>query len=183
MVYEVKHVGTGKSTGNRHIDPVTEAFLEEDSSLTMDTVQISGVDTTYRKTSARLAARAKLLVRERLMTDGAEAAKTEFTVHLEGEDSGADLVSRSVARGRSHQEFISRIVGSARCTGHSECDAILADRATVVATPALEAAHLDASLIHEAAIGKIAGEQLMKLRTLGLTEEQAEEKIIAGFLK
>ena len=176
-------MGTGKSTGNRHIDPVTEAFLEEDSSLTMDTVQISGVDTTYRKTSARLAARAKLLVRERLMTDGAEAAKTEFTVHLEGEDSGADLVSRSVARGRSHQEFISRIVGSARCTGHSECDAILADRATVVATPALEAAHLDASLIHEAAIGKIAGEQLMKLRTLGLTEEQAEEKIIAGFLK
>lgn len=94
-------MGTGKSTGNRHIDPVTEAFLEEDSSLTMDTVQISGVDTTYRKTSARLAARAKLLVRERLMTDGAEAAKTEFTVHLEGEDSGADLVSRSVARGRS----------------------------------------------------------------------------------
>ena len=183
VVYEEKHVGTGKSTGNRHIDPVTEAFLEEDSSLTMDTVQISGVDTTYRKTSARLAARAKLLVRERLMTDGAEAAKTEFTVHLEGEDSGADLVSRSVARGRSHQEFISRIVGSARCTGHSECDAILADRATVVATPALEAAHLDASLIHEAAIGKIAGEQLMKLRTLGLTEEQAEEKIIAGFLK
>ena len=169
MVYEEKHVGTGASTGNRHIDPVTEAFLEEDSSLTMDTVQISGVDTTYRKTSARLAARAKLLVRERLMTNGAEAAKTEFTVYLEGEDSGADLVSR--------------IVGTTRCTGHSECDAILADKATVVATPALEAAHLDASLIHEAAIGKIAGEQLMKLRTLGLTEEQAEEKIIAGFLK
>ena len=112
-----------------------------------------------------------------------EKHKDRLTVHLEGEDSGADLVSRSVARGRSHQEFISRIVGSARCTGHSECDAILADRATVVATPALEAAHLDASLIHEAAIGKIAGEQLMKLRTLGLTEEQAEEKIIACFLK
>ena len=183
VVYEEKHVGTGASTGNRHIDPVTEAFLEEDSSLTMDTVQISGVDTTYRKTSARLAARAKLLVRERLMTNGAEAAKTEFTVYLEGEDSGADLVSRSVAKGRSHQEFVSRIVGTTRCTGHSECDAILADKATVVATPALEAAHLDASLIHEAAIGKIAGEQLMKLRTLGLTEEQAEEKIIAGFLK
>ena len=181
VVYEEKHVGTGASTGNRHIDPVTEAFLEEDSSLTMDTVQISGVDTTYRKTSARLAARAKLLVRERLMTNGAEAAKTEFTVYLEGEDSGADLVSRSVAKGRGHQEFVSRIVGTTRCTGHSECDAILADKATVVATPALEAAHLDASLIHEAAIGKIAGEQLMKLRTLGLTEEQAEEKIIAGF--
>ena len=175
-------MGTGKSTGNRHIDPVTEAFLEEDSSLTMDTVQISGVDTTYRKTSARLAARAKLLVRERLMTDGAEAAKTEFTVHLEGRIPGP-ILCPALWPGAAAIRSLFPASWALRCTGHSECDAILADRATVVATPALEAAHLDASLIHEAAIGKIAGEQLMKLRTLGLTEEQAEEKIIAGFLK
>ena len=149
----------------------------------MDTVQLSGVDSTTRTTSAVLKARAKLLVRERLMTNGAEAARTDFDVKLEGEDSSADLVSRSVARGRSHQQFRSNIHGLTRCTGHSECDAILADSGTVLALPALEASHIDASLIHEAAIGKIAGEQLMKLRTLGLTEAEAEERIIQGFLK
>lgn len=183
VLYEEKHVGTGSGTGAKRIDPVTEVTLAEDSSLEMDTVQIRGVDRSVRKTEGTLAARAKLVVRERIMTDGEEFAQTDFDVTLAGEDSGADLVSRSVARGRSHQVFNSCIRGETRCTGHSECDAILADEGTVSAAPALEASHVDAELIHEAAIGKIAGEQILKLRTLGLTEEEAEERIISGFLK
>lgn len=183
VLYKEKHIGTGKGAGGKVIDPVTEIFLDEGSQMTMDTVQLSGVDTTLRTTKATVKARAKLVVRERLLTDGAEAARTDFDVTLEGEDSGADLVSRSVAKGRSRQEFASRIRGNARCTGHSSCDAILADQGVVIATPALDATHVDASLIHEAAIGKIAGDQLQKLQTLGLTAEQAEERIIQGFLK
>ena len=183
VLYTEKHIGTGNGTGARRIDPVTEVILGEDSVLEMDTVQIKGVDSTLRKTTGTLAARAKLIVRERIMTDGEETAQTDFDVVLEGEDSGADLVSRSVAKGHSHQIFNSCIRGRNKCTGHSECDAILADEGTVSAAPSLEASHVDAELIHEAAIGKIAGEQLLKLRTLGLTEEEAEEKIISGFLK
>lgn len=183
VVYEEKHIGTGKGTGAKRIDPVTEVTLDEDSYLEMDTVQLGGVDSTVRKTSGVLGARAKLIVRERIMTDGEETAKTDFKVTLKGEDSGVDLMSRSVAKGHSHQEFISSIRGENRCTGHSECDAILVDGGTVGAAPMLEAYHVDAALIHEAAIGKIAGEQILKLRTLGLTEEEAQEKIIAGFLK
>ena len=183
VLYEEKHLGTGSGSGARRIDPVTDVHLAEDSSLEMDTVQLGGVDNTFRKTTGTLAARARLLVRERIMTDGEDVAKTDFEVTLEGEDSGVDLVSRSVAKGRSHQEFRSNIRGLCRCTGHSECDAILSGNGTVVAQPALEAADLDASLIHEAAIGKIAGEQLLKLQTLGLTREEAEERIIAGFLR
>ena len=183
VLYQEKHIGTGKGSGLKRIDPVTSATLEENSCLEMDTVQLSSVDSTIRKTNAVLASGAKIVVRERIMTDGNETAKTEFEVLLEGQDSGADLISRSVARGNSHQEFYSCIRGRNRCTGHSECDAILVDQGTVTASPALEASHVDASLIHEAAIGKIAGEQLLKLKTLGLTEEEAEERIIAGFLK
>lgn len=183
VLYTEKHVGTGSGTGARRIDPVTEVNLAEDAVLEMDTVQIKGVDSTVRKTTGTLAARAKLIVRERIMTDGEERAETDFDVVLAGEDSGADLVSRSVAKGRSHQVFNSCIKGENRCTGHSECDAILADEGTVSASPSLEASHVDAELIHEAAIGKIAGEQILKLRTLGLTEEEAEERIISGFLK
>jgi Fe-S cluster assembly scaffold protein SufB len=136
-----------------------------------------------RNTSAVLAKNAKLIVRERLMTDDAEVAISNFKVKLDGDDSGADIVSRSVAKGNSHQEFYSLVEGNARCTGHSACDAILADNGTVDAQPALNARHVDAALIHEAAIGKIAGEQLLKLCSLGLTEEEAEAKIIEGFLK
>ena len=176
VLYQEKHIGTGNGAGAKRINPVTDAVLAEDSTLEMDTVQLRGVDSTHRKTTAVLAARARILVRERLLTDGAEAARTEFEVTLEGEDSGADLISRSVAKGHSHQ-------GRNRCTGHSECDAILAEQGTVNASPALEASHVDAQLIHEAAIGKIAGEQLLKLQTLGLTQSEAEERIIAGFLK
>lgn len=183
VLYTEKHVGTGEGDGQKSIDPVTEITMAEDSMLEMDTVQIRGVDRSVRKTSAKLAARAKLVVRERIMTDGEEYAQTDFDVVLEGEDSGADLVSRSVARGKSRQVFNSLIDGKTRCTGHSECDAILAEEGTVFAAPTLEASHIDAELIHEAAIGKIAGEQILKLRTLGLTEEEAEERIISGFLR
>ena len=149
----------------------------------MDTVQISGVDKTTRTTRAKLGARSKLIIRERLMTDGNETAKTDFEVTMEGEDSGVDLISRSVAKGDSYQEYHSVIKGNCRCTGHSECDAILVGNGRVNAAPELYAGDIDASLIHEAAIGKIAGEQITKLRTLGLTEEEAESKIIEGFLK
>lgn len=183
VIYKEKHIGTGKGTGAKRINPVTDAYLEEGAVLTMDTIQLSGVDTTDRKTTAKLAENAKIVVRERLLTDGDEYAKTDFDVILEGENSGADIVSRSVAKGNSKQEYYSRIIGKTACAGHTECDAILAGNGKVYATPALYAEHEDASLIHEAAIGKIAGEQLLKLRTLGLTESEAEEKIIMGFLK
>lgn len=183
VVYSEKHVGTGSGTGAKRIDPVTDITLAEDATLEMDTIQLGGVDSTVRTTRAKLAARARLLIRERLLTDGDEQAKTEFEVDIDGEDAGVDLISRSVAKGRSHQEYHSVIRGNNRCTGHSECDAILVGGGTVNAAPELWAGHTDAALIHEAAIGKIAGEQILKLRTLGLTEQEAEEKIIAGFLK
>ncbi len=183
VVYREKHVGTGSGTGAKRIDPVTDITLAEDATLEMDTIQLGGVDSTVRTTRAKLAARARLLIRERLLTDGDEQAKTEFEVDIDGEDAGVDLISRSVAKGRSHQEYHSVIRGNNRCTGHSECDAILVGGGTVNAAPELWAGHTDAALIHEAAIGKIAGEQILKLRTLGLTEQEAEEKIIAGFLK
>ncbi len=183
VVYREKHIATGKGIGAKKIDPVTDIVLADGASMEMDTVQLRGVTSTNRKTSALLDAGAKLIVRERIMTDGDETARTDFDVILRGEDSGVDLVSRSVARGNSHQAFFSTINGQSRCTGHSECDAILAEKGTVDAAPMLKATHVDAALIHEAAIGKIAGEQILKLRTLGLTEAQAEEKIIEGFLK
>ena len=183
VVYREKHIATGSGKGQKKIDPVTAIILAEDAVLEMDTVQLGGVDRSTRKTTATLADRARLVVRERIMTNGEERAETDFDVVLKGEDCAADLVSRSVARGHSYQEFRSWMRGENRCTGHSECDAILADQGRVKAAPALEASHLDAALIHEAAIGKIAGEQILKLRTLGLTEEEAEEQIISGFLK
>ena len=181
--YVEKHVGTGKGSGIRSIDPVTEAELEEGAVLEMDTTQLGGVDRTLRNTKAKLGPGARLYIRERLLTEGDQQARTDFEVELNGDDSGVDLVSRSVAKGNSRQEYRSRIIGNARCTGHSECDAIIADKGVVAAAPELVANHGDAALIHEAAIGKIAGEQLLKLRTLGLTEEEAEAKIVSGFLK
>ncbi len=183
VLYKEKHIGTGSGSGAKRIDPVTDITMEENSYMEMDTMQISGVTSTNRLTAAKLGAGAKLVIRERLLTDGDETAKSDFSVTLDGEDSGVDLVSRSVAKGNSYQEYHSVIKGNCRCTGHSECDAILADNGRVNAAPELYAGDLDASLIHEAAIGKIAGEQIIKLRTLGLTEEEAEQKIIDGFLK
>ncbi len=183
VLYKEKHIGTGAGSGAKRIDPVTDITMEENSYMEMDTMQISGVTSTNRLTAAKLGAGAKLVIRERLLTDGDETAKSDFSVSLDGEDSGVDLVSRSVAKGNSYQEYHSVIKGNCRCTGHSECDAILADNGRVNAAPELYAGDLDASLIHEAAIGKIAGEQIIKLRTLGLTEEEAKQKIIDGFLK
>jgi len=151
--------------------------------MEMETTQIGGVDLTHRTMKAKLAAGAKLKVRERLMTDGSQQAFTDFVVELDGDGSGCDLISRSVAKDQSHQEFRSMIRGNRPCTGHSECDAIIMGHGTVNAAPELAANHEDAALIHEAAIGKIAGEQILKLCTLGLTEEQAEAKIVEGFLR
>ncbi|MBQ1396820.1 MAG: SufD family Fe-S cluster assembly protein [Eubacterium sp.] len=183
VVYEEKHIGTGEGVGQRKIDPVTEVFLEADSYLEMNTSQIGGVDHSLRKTSGTVGDRAKLVIKESILTEGEQYAATDFAVELNGEDSGVNLISRSVAKGTSYQEYHSKIVGNNRCMGHSECDAILVDKGRVNAEPALLAADLDASLIHEAAIGKVAGEQILKLRTLGLTEEEAEARIIEGFLE
>ena len=183
VLYKEKHIGTGNGEGIKRIDPVTDIELGEDSVLEMDTVQLSGVDKTTRTTRGKLGARAKLIIKERIMTDDDETATTDFEVSLDGEDSGVDLISRSVARDNSYQEYHSVIKGNCRCTGHSECDAILVGNGRVNAVPELYAGNIDASLIHETAIGKIAGEQITKLRTLGLTEEEAEAKIIEGFLK
>lgn len=182
-VYLEKHIGVGKGSGKRIINPVTEIEMQENSLMEMDTIQIKGVDSTVRKLTATLGANAKLMVKEKIMTHGAQTAKTEFEVTLDGDNCGADLISRSVARDDSVQHFYSRLIGNAASTGHTECDAIIMDHGVVEALPALIAKSADASLIHEAAIGKIAGEQIMKLMTLGLDEREAEEKIIEGFLK
>ncbi|MBQ1489953.1 MAG: SufD family Fe-S cluster assembly protein [Eubacterium sp.] len=182
VVYEEKHIGTGDGDGSRIIDPVTEVELGPDSYLEMNTSQIGGVDHTMRKTRGTVGPRAKLVIKESILTEGKQYAGTDFAIDLDGEDSGVNLISRSVAKGESYQEYHSKIAGNNRCMGHSECDAILVDKGRVNAEPELLAADLDASLIHEAAIGKVAGEQILKLRTLGLTEEEAEAKIIDGFL-
>jgi Fe-S cluster assembly scaffold protein SufB len=180
--YEEKHVGIGEGTGKR-INPQTYIEMAENSYMEMDTVQIKGVDSTKRDSKAVLQANAKLVIKEKIMTHGEQYAETNFAVDLDGEDSGVDLISRSVARGTSKQMFRSVINGNTRCTGHSECDAIIMDKGVVSAIPELTANDIDAALIHEAAIGKIAGEQLIKLMTLGLTSEEAEAKIVEGFLK
>ena len=183
VVYLEKHIGEGTAGEKKIINPVTEIFAEADSYVEMDTTQIGGVDHTERVTRGKLAEGAKLIVREKIMTEAEQYAETNFEIELAGDGSGADLISRSVAKENSHQIFHSKMNGNAACTGHSECDAIIMDRAKVEAMPALIAGNVDASLIHEAAIGKIAGEQLIKLMTLGLTEEEAVQKIIEGFLK
>ena len=181
--YVEKHYGEGDGTGKRILNPGTEVYMEDGSSMEMEMVQIKGVDSTVRDTKAELAAGASLVVRERLMTHGDQSAVSIYKVQLNGEGSSADVVSRSVARDNSYQKFDAKIDGNAACSGHSECDAIIMDNAKILAVPQLQANNIDAALIHEAAIGKIAGEQLTKLMTLGLTEAEAEEQIINGFLK
>lgn len=181
--YVEKHYGSGDGKGKRILNPETEVYMEEDSFMEMEMVQIKGVDSTDRKTVAELSKGAKLVVRERLMTHGEQQAFSRYEVHLNGEAASADVVSRSVARDTSYQKFDSRIVGNVPCSGHTECDAIIMEQAKILAVPSLEANDVDAALIHEAAIGKIAGEQIIKLMTLGLTEAEAEEQIINGFLK
>ena len=181
--YVERHYADGDGNGQRVMNPESVVELAEGSYMEMETTQIKGVDSTDRKTSAKLAEKATLIVREKIMTHGEQFAKTDFTVDLDGEGSSANVISRSVAKDNSRQEFFSRINGNAACTGHTECDAIIMDKAHVTAVPEITANSIDASLIHEAAIGKIAGEQLTKLMTLGLTEQEAEEQIVNGFLK
>ena len=181
--YIEKHYGSGEGKGKRILNPVTEVYAEENSTIEMEMVQIKGVDDTDRKTVAELKDGAKMIVRERLMTHGEQKALSGYDVKLNGDDSSADVVSRSVARDKSFQKLDLRVDGNAKCSGHTECDSIIMDEAKVLAVPALEANNVDAMLVHEAAIGKIAGDQLIKLMTLGLTEEEAEEQIINGFLK
>ncbi|WP_296561937.1 SufD family Fe-S cluster assembly protein [uncultured Acetobacterium sp.] len=180
--YVEKHIGEGTGTGKRVIDPVTEVEQEENSYMEMETTQIKGVDSTRRFTKANLKDGATLVIKEKLMTHGEQFAESKFEVDMDGEDSSVNLISRSVARDYSRQTFISKIKGNTRCMGHSECDAIIMDHGVVSAIPEITANSLDATLIHEAAIGKIAGDQMIKLMTLGLTEAEAEAKIIDGFL-
>ena len=181
--YVERHYGDGDGTGERVMNPSTVIEIDVDGSMEMETTQIKGVDSTVRDTRATIAEGGTLIVREKLMTHGSQYAETEFTVDLNGKGASANVISRSVAKDESKQKFISRINGNSECYGHTECDAIIMDNASVCAIPEITANDINASLIHEAAIGKIAGEQLTKLMTLGLTEKEAEEQIVNGFLK
>ena len=181
--YVEKHYGEGDGRGRRVMNPTTVVHLGKNASMTMETSQIAGIDDTNRSTSADLEEGASLVVREKILTTGVQRAETAFNVDLNGRGSSADVVSRSVAKENSRQHLVARVNGNAECTGHTECDSIIIDNGRVLAQPELEANCVDASLVHEAAIGKIAGEQLIKLMTLGLTEQEAEEQIINGFLR
>lgn len=181
--YVEKHYGDGEGRGDIVMNPTTLIYMDEEAYLEMDTVQIKGITSTDRKTQATLQKGATLVIKEKIMTNGDQFANTDFTVDMDGEGCSANVISRSVAKDRSTQTFYSNIRGNSPCYGHTECDAIIMDEAKVAAIPKIEANHIDASLIHEAAIGKIAGEQLIKLMTLGLTEKEAEEQIVNGFLK
>ena len=181
--YVEKHYGEGDGNGKRILNPVTEVYQEAGSYVDMEMVQIKGVDNTHRITRAELAEGATMIVHERLMTHGEQVATSVYEVALNGDGSSTDVISRSVAKDSSEQVFEAAIVGNSVCSGHAECDAIIMDKAHVVAVPKLDARNVDAALIHEAAIGKIAGDQLIKLMSLGLTEAEAEEQIIGGFLR
>lgn len=181
--YIEKHYGEGKGTGERVINPVTEVNLKNGSSMEMETVQIKGVNSSIRTTKGKLLKDTNLVIQEKIMTNGNQFAKTIFDVKLNGENASTHVTSRSVATDDSNQEFISKIYGNKKCFAHIECDAIIKDNGKVKAVPAITANSVEANLIHEAAIGKIAGEQLTKLMTLGLSEKEAEEEIIKGFLK
>lgn len=181
--YVEKHYGEGDGRGKRVMNPTTEVHLEEGASMILEATQISGIDDTLRRTIATLAENATLEVQEKVLTTGEQNAVSEFVADLNGDKSSCNIVSRTVARDKSTQHFSSTLKGNAACSGHTECDSIIMDSAKVSASPQLTAANVDASLIHEAAIGKIAGEQLLKLMTLGLTEQEAEERIVSGFLK
>lgn len=180
--YVEKHYGEGDGNGKNVMNPETVVYLEEGASMTMETTQIKGIDSTKRITRATIKEGANFIVKEKLYTHGEQRADTDFIIDMNGENCSADVMSRSVAAGNSVQNFVSTMNGNAPCHGHTECDAIIMDHASVTAAPCLTANHIDAELIHEAAIGKIAGEQLIKLMTLGLSEKEAEEKIIQGFL-
>ena len=181
--YIERHCGLGVGDGKRVLNPTTEIYMKPSSYMTMDTTQTKGVDDTIRTTKAELADNTTLVITEKILTSKDQFAKTEFTVNLNGENASTHVTSRSVATDSSYQEFLSNITGNTKCYAHVECDAILKENGKVKAIPEIYAKNIDANLIHEAAIGKIAGEQLMKLMSLGLTEKEAEDVIIKGFLK
>ena len=183
VVYIEKHLAVGDGKGQRILNPVTNIEMKKNSYMKMETSQLGGVTTSIRDTNAKLEDGAKLEINEKIMTAGDEYAETNFNVDLDGKDCSTHVVSRAVAKNDSRQIFKSVINGNNKCFGHTECDAIIMDNAKIVAKPEITASSTDASLIHEAAIGKIAGEQIIKLQTLGLTEQEAEQEIISGFLK
>lgn len=183
LTYVEKHYGEGEGTGARILNPVTEVFMDEGAECEMETVQIKGVDSTVRETNARLGKNAKIVVTERLMTHGSQSARSNMEISLDGEDASAQIISRSVAKDASEQIFYPRAVGNSRCRAHVQCDSIIMDSAKIRSIPEIAANHPDAQIVHEAAIGKINNDQLTKLCTLGLTEEEAEEVIIEGFLE
>ena len=181
--YVERHYGEEEGTGENIMNPTTIIEIDEGGYLEMETTQIKGIDSTIRNTEAVVGKGATLIVKEKIMTHGHQHAETVFNVDLNGEGSSTNVISRSVAKDNSTQTFLSKINGNNECYGHTECDAIIMDNASVRAIPEITANDINASLIHEAAIGKIAGEQLIKLMTLGLTEQEAEEQIVNGFLK
>lgn len=181
--YIEKHLAMGNGTGEKVLNPTTTIEMKENSQFEMETIQLGGVSYSNRKTKAILFEDAKLVVKEKILTSEKQIAKTNFEVLLKGKKSSVKLQSRSVAKGKSKQTFISKLKGVNECFGHVECDGILLDNAVIESTPKIVAQNVNASLVHEAAIGKIAGEQIIKLQTLGLSEEEAEAEIIKGFLK
>lgn len=181
--YVEKHYGEGEGTGARILNPHTIVYLEEGASIQLETVQIRGVDSTKRYTKVVLDADAEAVVTERLLTHGQQFAESKMDVVMNGEGARTQVISRSVAQDESVQVFYPQVEGNAQCFGHVQCDSIIMGKAKVSSIPAIVANHMDAQLIHEAAIGKIAGDQILKLMTLGLTEEEAEQKILDGFLQ
>ena len=180
--YEEKHYGEGEGTGERILNPVTKIYIGEDSVFTLDTAQIKGVDSSVRETDIVMEAGAKLYVTERLMTHDHQNAVSNMEIQMNGEGSSAKIASRSVAKGTSSQTFHPKAIGNAACHAHVQCDSIIMDHAEVCSIPEINARHIDASIIHEAAIGRINNDQLIKLRTLGMTEEEAEAVIVDAFL-
>ena len=181
--YVEKHYGEGSGTGERILNPTTLITMEEGASCEMEMVQIGGVSSTVRKTDATLGKDAKLLITERLMTHDNQSAVSDVVIHLNGEGSSAQVISRSVAKDQSEQVFHPIAQGNAPCHAHIQCDSIIMDHAEISSIPEIDAKHVDAQIIHEAAIGRINDEQLVKLRTFGMTEEEAEAVIIESFLK
>ncbi len=180
--YIERHVGEGDGEGEKILNPVTKVFLQEGSHMIMETTQLGGVTSTLRKTLATVKDNAKLTIQENILTTSNQIAKTQFKVNLVGKSSGVEVISHSVARDNSFQEFKSDVIGKNECFGHVECDGILLDNARIISIPKVDAKCKEASLVHEAAIGKIAGDELVKLMTLGLSQKEAEEVIIQGFL-
>ena len=180
--YVEKHYGEGEGTGKRILNPQTVVYLEEGAFIQLDTTQIRGVDSTKRETKVVVGPRAEAVINEKLLTHGTQTAESDMEIILDGEDASGRVISRSVAQDKSQQVFYPRMTGNAKCFGHVQCDSIIMGEAKISSIPAISANHVDAQLIHEAAIGRIAGDQITKLMTLGLTEEEAEERILNGFL-